>query len=610
MDRWVFTGVWNVHVLLLQIANHRQVQQPQNASPVELSSAPSVSRRSAAVPPIDTSDARTGRSPVSKQATSAIPDGETFEPRDDRRRSISRPPPRNVSAHRRSGLLAREPRVMTESTRDFADFIRSTGPNKDQEVTPVINPANMSTTSLHSLRSAHINGASRSASRASRSSSVVSQDRDRDRDRERDRERTKSLTKSDMISGNIPPVPPVPAKGRGGAMRARTPTGAGSSNSDFIDFIRSGPNEDGQHRISRSVAPFRSTMDSDQLKDMGDRINGDQPLDLSLNTNVGRAPGPSSAKSQASTMKGSSSHRATSANVNTRAGPLLFSNAHSTVHPAHSGQPQRLDMNPVGNSTLSPVEPGATPVRKRHRNKDPYAIDTDDDEDGDLLTALPKNKRPEESLMDFLNNTEPPKDNAPRPIVNGTNSQSRSILNKGRTNSSNSLRSTGAVDPARTKSMQSQAGGPRPGSVRSIQSNSSAPRARPMSQITAGAPPLPKPASRMEARAPGSSAKSSSADNEDPASRLGAFHKTSSTKELADFLKNSGPPDDDKSAPAPIVGRQSKLAPKEAEKARRKAEKDSLKMSKEKGNGEGKKKGGGLFGRFTSRRKTWLDMPK
>lgn len=489
--------------------------------------------------------------------------------------------------------MAREPRIMTESTRDFADFIRSTGPDKEPKVFPVISPANMSTTSLHSLRSAHVNGA------ASRSSSVVSQDRDRDR------ERTKSVTQSAMIKENIPPVPSVPAKGTGSRrnMQARTPTGVGDSNADLIDFIRTGPSQDGQHRISRSVAPFRSTMDSDQLRDMGDRINGDgPPLDLRLITNVNNAQGLASEKSLSSMKPPSSSARAS---ANTRAGALLAADADSTVHPTHSGQLQSFSGYPSagGQSTLSPIQGGGTPVRKRHRNKDPYAIDTDD-EDDDLLTALPGSKRPEMSLMDFLNNTEPPTANAPRPIANGG-----SASNKARITSMSSLPVVAPAEPThspvRTKSSQSPAAGPRRGSAHSVQSNSSALRApgnRPYSQATSGAPPIPVTStSRMEARSPGS-LKAGNANG--TRSALGStYSKPSNTKDLADFLKNSGPPHDEKSAPAPIVGRQSKLNAKDAEKARKKAEKDGMKAQKE------RKSGGGLFGRLTGRKKTWLDMP-
>lgn len=444
---------------------------------------------------------------------------------------------------------------MTDSTRDFADFIRSTGPSKAQDVAPVINPANRSTTSLHSLRSAHITGSS------SRNSSPGG-------------ERTKSLTKSTMENENIPPVPPMPSKGKG-AMQPRTANAAINGNSELIDFLRSGPEQNGQHRISRSVAPFRSTMDSDQLKDLGDRLNGDAPLDLRLNTNVGPAQ---SQPSASSTRPGRTTSRSGVPNSNAGAAvhpahsgqPQSLST--SMVHPAHSGEPQSLSALPA--TSRNSLAPSGEPMRKRHRNKDPYAIDTDE-EDDDLLTALPKGKRQEESLMDFLNSMEPPKDNAPRPITNGTTARTSSLVNRGRTNSINSQRSPTTDSAGRTKSLQNT-GGPRAGytpSVRPQQSNSSM---RPI-----GTPTGSKP--RMEARSPGEGTKD----------RESAQAFKSSTRDLADFLKNSAP-EDQNSAPAPIVGRKGKLPPKEMEKERQKV--------------DSKPKRGSFFSRG-GRKKTWLDMP-
>ncbi|KAK4556657.1 hypothetical protein LTR86_006228 [Recurvomyces mirabilis] len=533
---------------------------PVQTAPVELSSAPSVSRRRHTNPDNEEGerDVRTGRSSTVKQATAAIPaDRYTDDERaarERKRRSVSKPPPRNTSAHRRSGLMAREPRVLTESTQDFADFIRSTGPSREQDVKPILNPAAMSTTSLHSLRSAHINGA------GSRASSVASQDR------------TRSMTKAIMQSENVPPVPIMPAvssKASKSTLQARAATSNGQPNSELIDFIRTGPSQDGEHRISRSVAPFRNTMDSDQLQPMGEQLNAtsSRPQGLKLDTNVGASgPAPKSA--------GAKSHRS-----GRRPGE---SNAAQTVHPAHSGQPQHLSSAATTpKSATAPAVEALPGSRKRMRNKDPYAIDMDD-EDDDLLTALPKNKRQEESLMDFLNNNEPPTDNAPRPIVTGNNAQARTLLNKPRTGSINSLRNAANGGDGRTRSSQSN-GGPRPGSQ----------NGRPGSSATMNSISRPK----MEAKSPG--------DGSKDATRFGAFSKESNTKELTEFFKNSAPDGkqgpganaDDDGAPAPNINRRSKLNPKDAAKVQKKVEQDSLA-------GQGRKKG---F--FSKAKKSWLNMP-
>ena len=550
--------------------------------PAELSSVPSFSRTRPAGPPLDAGETRQGRSVIPKQATSAIPDPPPKRERDedvqrkrDNRRSISRPPQRNISTHRKSGLMAREPQVQTESTRDFADWIRSTGPSKEQEVRPVmINPASKSTTSLQSVRSSQIYGAP--GNRASRSSSLISQ---------APQERTKSLTQSTMYRENIPPVPTVPSKSSHDkrSMQARSPNGESNGKSEMIDFIRSGPDQNGENRIPRSVAPFRSTMDPDQLKEMGDRINGNKPMELRLNTNIGAAPSLPSARSQSSLAPPPASRHP----ANTRAGALLARDANSMIHPAFAN----------GQGALSPLENEATPQRKRHRNKDPYALDLDND--SDHLGALPIPKRQEESLADFLDNNEPPKDNAPRPLVTRGSAPPKSALNKSRASSVASQRSANPngveVAGARTKSLLNSPS-PRPSSsgARSVQS---APGNRPYSQVFAGAPPIPIiNRSKMEPRAPGDSAKPMA----NGASKRGSFVRKNSTKDLADFLKNSGPEDDDKSAPAPIVGRQSKLSPKDAEKARKKSAKDSLKAQTE--------KRPGFFQRLLGgRKKTWLE---
>ncbi|KAI7723388.1 hypothetical protein KC322_g1020 [Hortaea werneckii] len=151
-------------------------------------------------------------------------------------------------------------------------------------------------------------------------------------------------------------------------------------------------------------------------------------------------------------------------------------------------------------------------------------------------------------------------------------------------------------------------GGSRPGytpSMRSTASGSPARRpSRPSSQQggASALPPMPGSKPRMEAKSPGATGKPPNTVGPDGQQRLGAFHKQSNTKELADFLKNSGPEEDEKSAPAPSIGRQSKLNPRDAEKARKKAEKDSLKSQ------VGKKPS--FFGRLTGgKRKTWLNMP-
>ncbi|KAH9844581.1 hypothetical protein Tdes44962_MAKER07279 [Teratosphaeria destructans] len=540
-----FRSTWQVLQGTEQLM--RQVQ------PGELASAPAFSRkpRASVPPPIDTRITR-GRQPAPpgpnlKQQATAPPDESPSGPRKRaQRRSISKPPARNLSAHSRSGLMAREPRVQTESTRDFADFIRSTGPSKEEDVDvrPFVDPAARSTTSLQSLRSAHVHGASRASSIASSQKSIR-------------QDRSKSITSSDLAAGRAPPVPVMPVKVKK-TMQARGATIHGNGSSDLIDFIRTGPDQAGEHRISRAVAPFRSTMDSDQLKEIGDRINGDQPLDLRLNTDF-------SSIAESSARASSSTTARTSANSRSA---LLGSNADAVVHPAHSGQQQRLGSKLPAARTH--------PERKRHRNKDPYAIDFDDDNDLDSLTALPSNKQPEESLMDFLDSNEPPQENGSNPTSNGT---TQAYTSKPR---ANSIRRSSAAS----------SGSP----LQSI-----APRVMHTQAPPAGPRPVSSVRTRQDSTQSSNRPKMQARDSGSPHQRH--------ISDLADFFKNSAPPDqkllpDPHSAPAPSVGRQSKLNAKDSEKENKRIAKNSIVAERE------PKPKKGLFSRFSVvKGKTWIEAP-
>lgn len=255
-----------------------------------------------------------------------------------------RPQPMNTNS-RKSGLMPREPRVVTEQMRDFADWMRSTGPSTPQQATPLaLAPSVISTNNPASSATA-----------------------------------------------NLAPKPRTLSR-----LQPRDPDTRGSTSSDLIDFIRQGPprSTNGQHRIPRSVAPFRNTMDSDEFNEYSAGSSARQ-----------------SANGATPTMPPTSSngHTTTTASA-------------STTQPTFSGQQTRPQQ-----STLQP--PGGGPVRKQRRIKDPYAIDSDDD-DEDTLTALPNGRsvRAEESLQDFLRNAEPPSQNAPQPLisampVNGTTVQ-------------------------------------------------------------------------------------------------------------------------------------------------------------------------------------------
>ena len=167
-------------------------------------------------------------------------------------------------------------------------------------------------------------------------------------------------------------------------MQARDATVTrGDSISDLIDFVRSGPQLDKEnHRIPRTVAPFRTTMDSDQ---MSGAIGG-RAVDASL---------PDPRYSQVST----SAHNS----VNSQS--ALLSNA-SKNKPL-----------PIQNNRHDFEEEDMMPKRKTRRVRDPYAIDFSDDEEEEEYEAARKPKvTQEESLADFLRNVPPPPESTVTPI--------------------------------------------------------------------------------------------------------------------------------------------------------------------------------------------------
>ncbi|EKV07115.1 hypothetical protein PDIG_73890 [Penicillium digitatum PHI26] len=222
---------------------------------------------------------------------------------------------------------ARDARIVpSDSTRDFAEFMRSTGPASGPF-------ESMTSISAESLRPAR-----------------------------------PPSTLSSVSRGNRP------------KLQARSAATRGSLSSDLIDFIREGPPMPaGAHRIPRAVAPFRDTLDSD---------------DLHLeNTTFCSFVSAGSTPNKSLTSLGS------------RSG-LLDSNRNKATA---SGSATDID------------EP--QPVRKQRRAPDPYAIDNDDDDAllEELLEkeANPKPRREEESLIDFLRNVPPPppSEQFPKPLA-------------------------------------------------------------------------------------------------------------------------------------------------------------------------------------------------
>jgi len=160
-------------------------------------------------------------------------------------------------------------------------------------------------------------------------------------------------------------------------------------NSDLIDFIRRGPpNASGNPRIPRTVAPFRTTMDSDQLSG----AVGGKAVDAQLR------------------------------DVDVRSSQASTNFTEGSVQSSTNSQSALLGRNkplPSGNSRFGGPGDDDMPIpkRKTRRVRDPYAIDlSDEDEDEDFApVARPQRRAPpqEESLLDFLRSVPPP----PEPVV-------------------------------------------------------------------------------------------------------------------------------------------------------------------------------------------------
>lgn len=229
---------------------------------------------------------------------------------------------------------------------DFAEFIKSTGPANINEPPP------RSSAAMNSRRVA--NGVTRNASNAGSRSSVASAPL----------KRSESSANRNKLQARDAAVP------------------RGDSISDLIDFVRSGPQLDqDMHRIPRTVAPFRTTMDSDQMSG----AVGGKAVDASL-------PDPRYSQASASVNSSVTSQSA------------LLSN---TSKATKSALPQnRKDFD----------EEDMMPKRKTRKPRDMYQIDFSDEEEEFEAMTRAKPVAQEESLADFLKNVPPPANSTPAPI--------------------------------------------------------------------------------------------------------------------------------------------------------------------------------------------------
>ena len=237
--------------------------------------------------------------------------------------------------------------------RDFADFIRSTGP----ESLPT-----------HTVRPV-LSGTLKKERPGSSTSQLGP----------RKLTKAPSVTSPKQSYAGTPPKPEVAPKRTASKLQAREATITNNNaTADLADFLRSGPDGlDGPRGGQRSGAHVQPATTSNNY------VNGRQAV--------------GSGTSVASTQDSFAPSKMTQSSTNSRTGLLDTSNR---AQPSSPG---------AGRNTSAPsprsIEQSPAQARKQRRVRDPYPIESDDDENDSTL--LPP-EREEESLSDFLRNYTPP----------------------------------------------------------------------------------------------------------------------------------------------------------------------------------------------------------
>ncbi|KAK4131209.1 hypothetical protein BT67DRAFT_436522 [Trichocladium antarcticum] len=394
-------------------------------------------------------------------------------------------PPLPSKARTANSPQAREARLPRESLAEFAEFIRSTGP-----------PSGSTASANASLRLGARNPASVSKT---------------------------SIEPRRGSAASNPNRPRLLAREASVDYKA--------DNSDLIDFIRRGPpSTAGNPRIPKAVAPFRTTMDSDQMSGaVGGRAVDAQLHDFDFRN------------SQASTD-------ATEHSVP----PSVQSSINS-----HSALLARS--KPVSYDAVEDDMP--MPKRKTRRVRDPYAIDFSDEEemeDDDELTPMAPRRvqTREESLIDFLNNCAPPPPPPPEPPAQSFNLAQTTNKPKKKASAPSLMARLTRRESGKSNNPQPPASAQIPASSRSLSSRASSGRGGHVPiQVTA-----PAFADQYTPQNRGGSSKAAapiiSGGGPAPAAgaRVGVAMKkfqareavpvvtSHATSDLADFLKHSGPP--------------------------------------------------------------------
>lgn len=330
----------------------------------------------------------------------------------------------------------RDAQLATETTRDFADFIRSTGPD-------AVSQPNMDGTTALPASSKPRPNKGMTPDRQSTSTTSTG----------------KKITKPNPgLSRSPPPVPHnPPPKRTASKLQAREARYEPTHNEDLLDFLKQGPVDDRGIEKRPVPGPMASVV----------------PQNPRIPNNVRERNSDNTRSSVASTQDSAFANRSIRS-TNSRTGLLDSSRGSYGGSPPMSQRPSRFD------------EPSQA-ARKQRRVKDPYAIDTDSDDDG--RPGTPKPQRHEESLIDFLNSTHPPSESNPRipsafddipnPTIPNTNSNNNHI----NTYTPRNIR-TAAATPGIRSANQAPASNPQ-----QQQQQQQLPRGRTAAPASSGQPP-------------------------------------------------------------------------------------------------------------------------
>lgn len=418
---------------------------------------------------------------------------------------------------------ARDARTNTESVQDFANFIRSTGPSNTSQA-PQSNNRH-----TRKLSKGPLNGYQRTSFDADsqKASSVT---------------RLRQPNESTSSLGRKKTAP---------RLQARPATLAkGDQTSDLVDFLREGPPVGGASYTPKSVAPVRTAGDDDY------NYLGPHVLDKDNLTS----------SSTASTQDDSTITKSVHSSFNSRTGLIESGNrANARTYPAKKTP---VNSNPIygGVSSGRPtVDENTTPARKQRRVKDPYAIDSDsEDEIESVAPARAKPEPKEESLADFLRDCAPPPSvsetpqllsvNEPPPRAKSSGSSRMSTRSAASAMKSRLMRNT-SVDRAPSSKLSKTSlrssksanaptdNGAAGSSVPSLPiPQSSSPRFTNTGSQMGSQPPAPTTSNYSTHVEQQRRAKPAAPRHPEEDAVMGRIRNETETGALADFLKNTEPP--------------------------------------------------------------------